>query len=398
MLVTKILGDCPKCGGKNSFGNVSVRGDHVLRGCKSCKYNTTVWLPKVRKKIIYLDQFFFSSAFRERDLRFIEAAQRIRQLCAHQLLVSPFSSIHEDETHQWSGFNGKNKDDLMEFIKATSRGHEFEPAYVVERTQIIRAFQVFLANHSPEFAVKERDIVRSDIHEWEDYFRIDVGRYIGDINLIRKLKHQSVEQLLDIFDGWRQSTNTFNQDLAIEMREGGKAYLDSYFQYLSRLNDDNDYDVFLERPIISMVVEHMLFCFSKETQLEECLRQISNFFLSKHFAEIPYQWVSTRMFAMLKDMVKRGTYTNREKARKRLSGVFYDIEHIATYAPYCDAFIMDKAMADLVSHPNVGLEKRYGVKVFSLNTWNELLAWFDTIEAEMTDEHKVGLSQYDRMR
>jgi hypothetical protein len=77
MLVTRVLGDCPECGGKNSFGNVSVRGDHVLRGCKSCKYNTTVWLPKVRKKIIYLDQFFFSSAFREGYPRFVEAAQRI---------------------------------------------------------------------------------------------------------------------------------------------------------------------------------------------------------------------------------------------------------------------------------------------------------------------------------
>jgi hypothetical protein len=118
-------------------------------------------------------------------------------------------------------------------------------------------------------------VVRSDIHEWEDYFRIDVGRYVGDINLIRKLKHQSVEQLLDIFDGWRQSTNTFNQDLAIEMKDAGRAYLDSYFQYLSRFTDENDYDVFLERPIMSMVVEHMLFCFSNETQLEECLRTCS---------------------------------------------------------------------------------------------------------------------------
>lgn len=68
----------------------------------------------------------------------------------------------------------------MGFIKATLRGHEFEPAYDVELTQIIRAFQAFLADHSPEFALEERDIVRRDIHEWDDYFRIDVGRYIGD--------------------------------------------------------------------------------------------------------------------------------------------------------------------------------------------------------------------------
>lgn len=98
------------------------------------------------------------------------------------------------------------------------------------------------------------------------------------------------------------------------------------------------------------------------------------------------------MFATLKHNVKSGHYANRENAQKCLNGFFYDVKHIATYAPYCDAFIMDQPMAALVSKPQVGLEKRYGVKVFSLNTWNELFAWLDTIEAEMTDEHKVGLT------
>lgn len=35
MLVSKILGDCLACGGKDCFGNVSVYCDHVLRGCRN---------------------------------------------------------------------------------------------------------------------------------------------------------------------------------------------------------------------------------------------------------------------------------------------------------------------------------------------------------------------------
>lgn len=151
MLVTRVLGDCPGCEGKGRFGNVSVRADHVLRGCMSCKYRTTIWLPETRKKILYLDQFFFSSAFKEGDPRFIKAAQRIREISALQLLAVPFSSIHEDETHQWRGYDGKNKEDLMEFIKATSRGHKFEPSYDVEQTQIVRAFQAHLRGESASF-------------------------------------------------------------------------------------------------------------------------------------------------------------------------------------------------------------------------------------------------------
>ena len=235
MLVTRVLGDCPKCGGKARFGNVSVRGDHVLRGCMNCKYSTTVWLPTTRKKILYLDQFFFSSAFRERDLRFVKAAERIRQVSALQLLAVPFSSIHEDETHQWRGYDGKNKDDLMKFIKATSRGHEFKPAYDVEQAQIVRAFQVFLQEKPESFDLQEGDAIHGDIHKWDDYFRIDVGRYIGDIELIRDLKRQSVEGLVDLFPEWRTSMNTFEQDVALELRDSAKGYFDSYITYAARI-------------------------------------------------------------------------------------------------------------------------------------------------------------------
>ncbi len=97
------------------------------------------------------------------------------------------------------------------------------------------------------------------------------------------------------------------------------------------------------------------------------------------------------MFATLKGMVKRGAYANREAAVDRLSGVFYDVKHISTYAPYCDAFFMDQAMADLVQQPGVGLEQRFGTQVYSLNNLDEFLAWLDSLEASMPSAHTQGL-------
>src|SRR5205823_7872081 len=122
------------------------------------------------------------------------------------------------------------------------------------------------------------------------------------------------------------------------------------------------------------------------------LQQVARFFASEHFIQIPRQWLSARIYATQKDKVKRGAFTNRETALERLSGFFYDVTHVATYAPYCDAFIMDNAMAHLVADSRVGLEERYDVKVFSLNNWDELFTWLDALEAEMTEEHKAGLS------
>jgi hypothetical protein len=392
VLVTHVLGDCPECGGKKCFGNVGVHGNHVLRGCMSCNYSSTVWLPEVRKKILYLDQFFFSSAFREHDPRFVNAAKRIRQVSALQLLVAPFSSIHEDETHQWRGYDGKNKEDLMEFIKATSRGHEFKPAYDVEQTQIVRAFQGFLAGKPAAFELKQHDAFEGDIHEWDDYCWIDVGRYMGDTELIRDLKRQSVEELIvGVFSNWRQSTNTFDQDVVLEMQAAAKVYIDSYIEFAARVAS-GDCAALFDSPIISMVVQSLLHCLANEIPLEERPKRVGMFFRSTHFAEIPYHWLSARIYATLKDMVKRGAYADRNHALRHLSGFYQDVKHVSTYAPYCDAFIMDKAMASLVADPRVGLENRYGVKVFSLNNWDQFLMWLDTLEANMTPEHRVGLS------
>ncbi|WP_217648049.1 hypothetical protein [Azotobacter beijerinckii] len=356
----------------------------------SCNYRTTVHLPKLHKKILYLDQFFFSSAFRKHDSRFTKAAERIRQVSALQLLAVPFSSIHEDETHQWRGFDGKSKDDLMKFIKDTSRGHEFEPAYNVEETQVILAFEAFLRGDLETFKCEEHDSICDNIHEWEDYLRIDVGGYIGDIELIRDLKHKSVEELVDKFSMWRTSPITFEQSIAIDLSNSARMFIDSYITYAMRIAS-GDYMAEFDSPIMSRVVQSMMSSLPEAMGYLERLRKIGGFFRSKHFAEVPCQWISVRIYAVLKDMVTRGAYTNRKTALKRLGGFFKDVEHISIYAPYCDAFIMDQPMAALVADPRISLEARYGVKIFSLNNWSDLFTWLDELESGITQEHRAGL-------
>lgn len=389
-MVTRILGDCPGCGGIRKYGNVSVRKDHILRGCWSCRYSERVPLPPVRKKILYLDQFFFCGAFQDRDRRFVEAVQRIGQLSAEQLLAVPFSSVHEDETHQWRGYSGKDKDDLMGFIKSTARGHEFKPVYEVELTQIVRAFQAFLSGAPATCKLQHDDAVDDEIRAWDDYVWIDVGRYMGDTELMRDLKRQSIETLLDAFENWRRSTNTFDEQVALEMREAARGYIVTYAEYASRIAS-GDFDAVWNAPLLSRVVESLLHCLPV-ANVEERLKSIGKFFASEHFAEVPHVWMTARIYACLKDMVKRGAFKNRNDAKSRLSGLFQDIKHVATYSSYCDAFLMDKAMAHVVADPRINLQSRFGVKVFSLNNWDQFLAWLNDLESGMSSEHRAALS------
>jgi len=146
-----------------------------------------------------------------------------------------------------------------------------------------------------------------------------------------------------------------------------------------------------DAPIISQVVQTMLYVIPEEVPLDQKLRKCAEFLVSDHFKELPYQWLNAHMLTTLKLLVKNGAYTNLDRARQKLSGVFYDVKHIATYSPYVDAFVMDQPMADLVSRPTVQLEERYATKVFSLKNWDDFLAWLDQLEGEMSAVHREGL-------
>ncbi|HET9819042.1 MAG TPA: hypothetical protein VFP92_07765 [Rhodanobacteraceae bacterium] len=366
--------------------------DHVLRGCKACPYSQRIPLPNLSKKIIYLDQFFFSAAFREKDDRFIAAATLIKRATAHQLLLAPYSSVHEDETHQWRGFNGQTKDDLMEFIKATSRGHDFEPAYRIEHDQVLDAFQSFCDGKSSEFSLNRRTALRSDINYWEDYFRIEVGAYRGDIELIRQLKNDSVEELVrDAFPGWRSSSASFDEHVQLEIRDAAKLYIKFYLDYVARIIN-GDYSAMFDSPIVSMIVQDMMHMLPRDLDTDAKISTIKHFFSSEHFSNIPNAWMSARIFAILRGQVKSGAYANPDEAVRRLFGFFQDVKHISIYAPYVDAIVVDQPMASILNDGRLDVSGRYGTKVFSLNNWDQLVDWLQSLIDSTTDEHRKGLA------
>ncbi|RYD72258.1 MAG: hypothetical protein EOP84_23460 [Verrucomicrobiaceae bacterium] len=389
MLVSFIIGACPGCKQPKCFGNVSVGHGTVLRGCLHCQYRYELCLPEVRKKVLYLDQFFFSGAFRGGDARFVEAAARVKRAVQLQLLVVPYSSVHEDETLEWRGYKDLKSADLMEFIKATSRGAEFERDYQVERTQIEKAWSAFLRGESSDFLLDGADAIGGEPDEWDDYYRVDVRGYHKDVELRRDLKRQSVDMLVNVFDQWQTSTTTFEQDFNQEVHDAAKNYLDSYFEMIGRVAG-GDYGALLDSPIVSTVLEHMLH-WIEDLPAKEQLPRCFAFFKSEHFRNVPDLWISGHIYATLKAMVRRGAYANRDEARKRLSGFFQDVRHISLYAPYCDGFFMDQPMADLVRQPSVGLQERYGVQVFNLNNLPAFFSWLDELEQGMSAEHVNGL-------
>lgn len=389
-LVVRVIGDCPSCGLEKGFGNVGIHRDHVLRGCKKCRHLQRIPLPDVRKKVLYLDQSLLSSAFREQDNAAVALVHRIKKIALDQLVVAPYSSVHEDETHMLKVSKPELVDPLMDFIKRTCGGLKFEPAYQVEHAQIHNAYSRWLAGEPAATVLDRREAIEDEVDEWNDYFFIDIPGYFHDPAVNVANKSAALHQLLDAIENWRVSDLRFEDAVKFELYSAGQEYRRAYFQMIAKVHAGDDL-AFLTAPVITHVVAGIL-TGCEEEEMFNRFKSLPDFFASEHFATCPYQWVSTRMFAVLRHQVRHEkAYTNRQNAEEKLRGFINDVQHIATYAPYCDAIFVDNAMAHILKDKRLALEKRYGTKVFSRSSKPEFEQWLSEVEGGMDDWHRAAL-------
>ena len=85
--------------------------------------------------------------------------------------------------------------------------------------------------------------------------------------------------------------------------------------------------------------------------------------LSEYYANVPEARIGSEFFALLRHRLRQGQYKNKEKNRDRFGGLFYDIRFISTYAPYCDAMVLDSLMYEWATDPLIDLPKRFGAPV-----------------------------------
>lgn len=385
-LVSKIIGDCPGCGRKDGYGNVGVHGTTLSRGCLSCRRWDQIPLPQLSKKVLYLDQFFYSHAFRGENKNFVEAKEKIEKLSHDQLLVSPYSDIHEDETHLWKP---DQRDLLWKFIKQTSSGHQFNAEYQVRDKQLHRAFKAFLTNGDASCPIDVSDALPRNINGWDDYVWIDVKSFRKNIIELRKGKSESVSGLLDLFPKWASRDSTFEADVREEIDASGDGFINSYIDYVKRIAD-GDYDALWNSPLASRVVEQLM-KYGEKLHPSLRMQRIQSFFSSAYFAGIPSETIAAEFYALLRNKLRDGAYLSKEKSHKRFKGFFFDVRFIATYAPYCDAMVVDTVMHQWATDRLIDLQSRFGTKFFSRSNWHEFIDYLDKIDKSRSPELSEAL-------
>ncbi len=386
MWITQPLDEpCPKCGVIGQYGNVNITGNILNRGCNKCGKWFRHLLPDITKKIIYLDQFFLSHAFRQQETNFVEAANRISDLASRQLVVCPYSSVHTDETHLW---RHEQRENLYKFIKQTARGHKFSQSYEIKKEQIVRAFDAFRTQGDRNTELVENDAFHENIHEWDDYMWIDLRPILGDLEAMRQGKDNAIAALVAIFPEWEKLQTSFSEDVAEEAQGYGKSLFNQYLNMVESYK--TDLLAYMHAPIDAMYVETLLH-YDSNLEINLRLQRISEFLASDYFQNTPNVKVSCELFAVLRKMVKNGSFSNPEKAKNKLRGLFYDYECISVFGPYSDAIFIDRAMKVWCDDPDANGLEYFGTNTFSAQNWDEFHSYLDRVEEQSTEEIEKSL-------
>ncbi|GAM98157.1 hypothetical protein U91I_01788 [alpha proteobacterium U9-1i] len=257
----------------------------------------------------------------------------------------------------------------------------------MQKDQLVKSFIQYVSGEAIA-PLDPSDALPHDIHDWNNFIWLDVGRYLGNSEKIRNAKDRSAKELLALFEEWRAAPPHFENDVEHELRTGAAAYIKLYKEYVDLIANGNAMEALLNTSVNSSIVETMLlYCFDESVPMQDRAAKLHAYFGSDHYKLAPYQWLSARMFALLKEKVWQNPPQNKEKAAKRFRSFFHDVDHIATYAPYCDAFFMDNAMAQMMRDPRIALEQRFGTKVFSISNWKQFLNWIEEVDGSLSPEH-----------
>jgi hypothetical protein len=342
---------------------------------------------QTRKSILYLDQNFFSAVHRGGAANEWAMAPmaKVTELLDLQLLAIPYSATHITEVD----LNGKYRDALVQFIQGVSRSHSFEPYWRVEEIQILKAFHAYLDNAPAAYQKEERDALCPSVHDWDGDYSVSVFSAATGVDRRSMYKQQSVNELLKSLPQWANKARTFEDDMELKLRETAWFLVDNYTTKAARLMI-GDFSALVDSPVSASVVEDMW-------RVVEAKRMdptaIGAFFRAQHFAEIPAVQLSARLFSAFKQSLRSRTIpdSTSKTAREKLSGFLYDIQHAATYAPYCDGYFTDKTMAKLMKEQRVRVEEDFGCRVFSVESMDCFLGWLEDLESRMTPQHAKDL-------
>ena len=246
LLISPPFTKCPKCG-SNLFGILAIRNYHYEKRCRECMYpkgNETSWtiaLPKLKKKVIYLDQMAISnmmkglnpmykaSKSKQLDAIWLKLFEKLDKLSKMQIIICPSSSFQEEESSLSSYYSS-----LRKMYELLGGGTKFINRLQLQIYQTLDALECFINNEEYSFLKKKNlsEVLTDDIDGWQDriFITVHMDCTENEVEKARELRNEVSEEFnRKLFQKWQlEKSKEFNDFLKIEENATKDVILNNY--------------------------------------------------------------------------------------------------------------------------------------------------------------------------
>lgn len=399
---------CPKCG-KGAYGVLDVHSNRCQRRCRECWHTSHVPLPKLTKKIVYVDQFAYSNILKmlcpdvqghegaASDPFWKELFETLGVVRHLQLVAFPDSREHHNETLT-SPFG--------ELLKSTheyfSCGESFIHAEGIKIRQIGQAANCWLNNEPLVFDLNAEKISSGRLHDWDGRMYITVNGVLpGTVQGLRTSRNRTHTALQDVFAQWQVEKKSFKEVYAAEKSSHRQALIRGYVrqteqraQMAQRIASGQIPTLDLEtlNEMMPSWEENQMFSLQQHFVIhaqdkKKGLERLGAFLRSDAIDNTPFNLVSAAMFASLSRKAASG--------QKRIpsQGMANDVEVISALLPYSDAMFVDNECRELLRAIPKEYKLPFCCQVFSYNTRAEFIRYLTDIRDSVSPEHLKLLEQ-----
>jgi len=377
---------CPKCQTSESFGILSVGGNALRKRCVKCRYAYSETLPKLDKRVVYLDQFAFSELHKIRDGSrrrdkhtsfWTEVSHLINEAVLLQQIILPHSNIHHAETIV-SSF-AKELRDTQEHIGGDI---SFVSTDDIHFAQVKAFAEAFINGGEPNLSFDVDDILDDDRNNWLEDMRISVPfDWSSFAPETRARRIKTGEAISSLIDRWvakgmgfdevlNQELNAYHESRTEGLREAQRRLEEGLAQLdLMALANFDQSPAFRELQHVRGLLR------AWGVNDDQLTAKTHEFWHWERNKEQPHGKILAYLFASL-----AAQFANGRKS-KPSAGLMNDILVISTYSPYVDAMFIDNECAELLRYKGCKAELSYRADIFCLNGGDEFIAYLKSIIA-----------------
>lgn len=398
--------DCPMCKREDVFGVLAIGGNAYTRKCVVCKHTKRYFLPRLNKKIIYLDQFVLSNIAKSlhpdtrdkvKDPFWKELYGKLDTLCKLQAIICPKSNFHEEESRMTT----KHFEKIRRINLQLSNGVSFVREEEIKKMQILKYVDCWV---NPEVKVEslqlnQLSVYKKDPHSWQSRLIVDVDLPLTPLwsEGLRQIRQDAGRDFNEIVmkRHWEEQKDKtpkyfFRQVAAEEANAFGKVTLKLAKDQIKVMAAVSlgiipaDFTNFYPNPSFRLVEAIKELFIEKGISEDKVAEQVCEFLSSPLLAELPFNKISGALHAAA---ARKHCAGRSSQPSAKNPSILSDISMISTLLPYCDAMMIDTECYLYLKEPDVQQYLDYETRLFSPKNRNEFLNYLDEIEASLKSEH-----------